>query len=45
MRETTPGVYLIARPSVNVEGMRAYLDEVGGTSWLDMRLEEATGTD
>jgi thymidylate synthase (FAD) len=41
MRETTPGVYLIARPSVNVEGMRAYLDEVGGTSWLDMRLEEA----
>jgi thymidylate synthase (FAD) len=41
MRETTPGVFLIARPSVNVEGMRAYLDEVGGTSWLDMRLEEA----
>jgi thymidylate synthase (FAD) len=43
MRETTPGVYLIARPSVNVEGMRAYLDEVGGTSWLDMRLDEAEG--
>ncbi len=43
MRETTPGVYLIARPSVNVEGMRAYLDEVGGASWLDMRLEEADG--
>ena len=43
MRETTPGVYLIARPSVNVEGMRAYLDEVGGTSWLDMRLDEADG--
>ncbi len=43
MRETTPGVYLIARPSVNVEGMRAYLDDVGGTSWLDMRLEEAEG--
>ena len=45
MRETTPGVYLIARPSVNVEGMRAYLDEVGGTSWLDMRLEEAEGSE
>jgi thymidylate synthase (FAD) len=43
MRETTPGVYLIARPSVNVEGMRAYLEEVGGTSWLDMRLDEAEG--
>jgi thymidylate synthase (FAD) len=45
MRETTPGVFLIARPSVNLEGMRAYLEDVGGASWLDMRLEEAEGSD
>ena len=40
MRETSPTVHLIARPSLNVEGMRAYLDDVGGASWLDRRLAE-----
>ena len=40
MRETTPSVHLIARPSVDVDALRAYLDEVGGDSWLDMRLQE-----
>jgi thymidylate synthase (FAD) len=44
MRETTPGVYLVARPSVSVDGMRGYLDSVGGTSWLDRRLDERDGT-
>ncbi|HTX00873.1 MAG TPA: hypothetical protein VMD59_18980, partial [Acidimicrobiales bacterium] len=39
MRETTPSVYLIARPSVDVEGMRAYLAEVGGESWLERRID------
>jgi thymidylate synthase (FAD) len=43
MHETTPEVFLIARPSVDVEGMRGYLREVGGASWLDRRLEEAGG--
>ena len=37
MHETTPEVFLIARPSVDLEGMRAYLESVGGASWLDMR--------
>jgi thymidylate synthase (FAD) len=37
MHETTPSVFLIARPSVDVDGMRAYLREVGGESWLDGR--------
>ncbi len=40
MRETEPSVFLVARPSVDVEGMRAYLEDVGGGSWLDRRLEE-----
>jgi thymidylate synthase (FAD) len=39
MRETEPTVHLIARPSVDVAGMHAYLEEVGGASWLDRRLE------
>ena len=41
MHETTPAVYLIARPSIDVEGMRAYLRDVGGESWLTNRIEEA----
>lgn len=40
MRETSPTVFLIARPSIDVEGMRGYLRDVGGESWLDRRLEE-----
>ncbi len=41
MRETSPQVFLIARPSVDLGGMRAYLEAVGGTSWLERR--EADG--
>ena len=41
MHETTPQVFLIARPSIDVEGMRGYLADVGGESWLERRLEEA----
>ncbi|HEY3190742.1 MAG TPA: FAD-dependent thymidylate synthase [Solirubrobacteraceae bacterium] len=40
MRETTPAVFLVARPSVDVEGMRGYLEDVGGAAWLDRRLAE-----
>jgi thymidylate synthase (FAD) len=40
---TTPTVHLIARPSIDLDGMRAYLREVGGESWLRMRLEEGAG--
>jgi thymidylate synthase (FAD) len=43
MHETTPQVFLIARPSVAVDGMRGYLAEVGGESWLERRLEESGG--
>jgi thymidylate synthase (FAD) len=43
MRETTPSVFLVARPSVDVEGMRGYLEDVGGASWLERRLGEAKG--
>ena len=44
MRETKPAVYLIARPSIDVDAIRAYLEEVGGSSWLDRRLAEGEGT-
>jgi thymidylate synthase (FAD) len=43
MHETTPTVFLIARPSIDVEGMRGYLEDVGGESWLEQRLSEADG--
>src|ERR1700676_3960177 len=41
MHETTPAVFLIARPSIDLEGMRGYLEDVGGESWLERRLQEA----
>jgi thymidylate synthase (FAD) len=44
VHETTPAVHLIARPSLNLEGMRAYLADVGGESWLERRLEESGGS-
>jgi thymidylate synthase (FAD) len=42
MHETIPTVHLIARPSIDFDGMRAYLADVGGESWLDMRLSTDT---
>lgn len=41
MRETIPQVLLIARPAVDLDSVRRYLDQVGGTPWLDRRLAEA----
>ena len=35
--------HLIARPSIDLDGMRAYLEDVGGAGWLERRLEEAEG--
>jgi thymidylate synthase (FAD) len=43
MRQTAPSVHLIARPSVDLRGMRAYLEDVGGASWLEEREREAGG--
>jgi thymidylate synthase (FAD) len=43
MHQTTPAVFLIARPSIDVEGMRGYLKDVGGESWLDRRLSDGDG--
>jgi thymidylate synthase (FAD) len=43
MHETTPQIFLIARPSIDIEGMRGYLQDVGGESWLERRVEEADG--
>jgi thymidylate synthase (FAD) len=44
MHETTPTVFLIARPSIDEEGLRGYLGDVGGESWLERRLEEGAGS-
>jgi thymidylate synthase (FAD) len=43
MRETTPEVFLIARPALDLGGLRGYLDAADGTSWLDRRLAEDDG--
>ena len=37
MHDTTPTIHLIARPAIDVEAMSAYLADVGGESWLEMR--------
>jgi thymidylate synthase (FAD) len=44
MRETKPKVHLVARPSLDLEGIGRYLEDVGGASWLERRLEEAEGS-
>ncbi|HEX4033245.1 MAG TPA: FAD-dependent thymidylate synthase [Solirubrobacteraceae bacterium] len=41
MHETEPSVFLIARPSIALEGMRGYLESVGGERWLQRRIEES----
>jgi len=43
VHETSPSVFLIARPSIDEQGLRGYLRDVGGESWLERRLEEADG--
>ncbi len=43
MHETSPQVFLLARPSIDLDGMDAYLRDVGGESWLKRRVEEADG--
>jgi len=44
MHETFPCVFLVARPSIDVEGVRGYLEDVGGESWLEDRLGESEGS-
>lgn len=43
MKETTPQVELIARPSVDLDALERYLKTVGGESWLQMRKEQEDG--
>ncbi len=38
--DTTPTIHLIARPAVDLDGMRSYLTDVGGATWLDRRLDD-----
>lgn len=41
MCETAPSVHLIARPSVDLDAVRAYVEDVGGASWLQRRGDES----
>lgn len=43
MRETQPGVELIARPSVDLDALERYLKAVGGEAWLEMRCAAEDG--
>ena len=43
MHETRPNVFLIARPAVDLDAMRGYLEDVGGESWLERQIEESGG--
>jgi thymidylate synthase (FAD) len=36
-RDTTPSVFLIARPSLDLDGLRGYLESAGGTPWFERR--------
>jgi thymidylate synthase (FAD) len=40
MHETTPSVLLISRPAIDLDAIRAYLKDVGGLSWLELRLAD-----
>ena len=44
MYETEPTVHLISRPAVDPQAVRAYLNSIGGTSWLD-KQERDGGSD
>ena len=44
MHETAPSVFLVARPSLDLDGLRGYLADVGGASWLERRVDEADGS-
>src|SRR5699024_1834865 len=44
MRQVEPSVELIAKPSIDWEAMRTYIDEVGGNIWAE-RVEEADSPD
>jgi thymidylate synthase (FAD) len=37
VRETSPQVFLIARPALDAAGLRGYLEAVGGEAWLERR--------
>jgi thymidylate synthase (FAD) len=45
MRETTPSIHLIARPSIDLDGMRDYLDDVRGSGWLERRTGDGSRND
>lgn len=44
MHLTAPSIFLISKPSIDVDAMRGYLQDVGGESWLARRLDETAGS-
>lgn len=45
MREISPRVHLISRPKLDLDAIGAYLESVGGESWLQARISEASSPD
>jgi thymidylate synthase (FAD) len=43
VHETSPQVFLLSRPALDIDAMRQYLRHAGGEAWLDRRLKEANG--
>lgn len=43
MHETRPSVFLLARPSIDLDAMGRYLANVGGEAWLERRVREEDG--
>jgi thymidylate synthase (FAD) len=43
VHETTPSVFILARPALDLDGLRGYLRDVGGEAWLERRIDEAAG--
>lgn len=43
MRRVTPQVHLIARPQIDWDAVRHYLETVHGTAWLDRLRDDAQG--
>jgi thymidylate synthase (FAD) len=45
VRETSPSVFIIARPQIDRSSIESYLHSVDGLSWLELRDGDAEATD
>ena len=45
VQETTPSVFLIAKPQIDRSSIEAYLEGIDGLSWLELREKDEQATD